>query len=57
MFYHFGPVVVSLDQGISSPDHDMTEVVVHLLEDGFYQGFGMNMALHSLVFSLFMCYS
>ena len=37
-FYHFWPVVVSLDQGISFPDAEMTELVIHLLEDSLYQG-------------------
>ena len=39
VFYHIGPVVVSLDQGKSLPDSEITKVVMHLLEDGFYQGF------------------
>ena len=39
VLYHFRPVVVSFDQGISFPDAEMTEVFMHLLEDGFYKGF------------------
>ena len=39
VFYHFGPIVVLFDQGISFPDAKMPNVVMHLLEDGFYKGF------------------
>ena len=39
VFYHSGPVVVSLDQGISFPNSEVTKVVMHLLQDGFYQDF------------------
>ena len=42
VFYHFGPVVVSLDQGISFLNSKMTKVVMHLLKDGIYQGFKNN---------------
>ena len=47
MFYHFGPVVVSFDQDISFPNAKMTKVIMHLLEDSFYQDFSDN---HAFVF-------
>ena len=50
MFYHFGPVEVSLDQEISFCDSKMTEVVVHLLEDSFIKVLRMAMAVYSLPF-------
>ena len=40
--YHFEPVVVSFDQGISFPNAKMPEVVMHLPENTFYQGFRDN---------------
>ena len=42
VLYHFRPVVVSFDQGISFLNAKMTEVFMHLLEDGFYEGFRDN---------------
>ena len=39
VFYHFRPVIVSSNQGISFPDAKMTKVFMHLLADGFYKGF------------------
>ena len=40
VFYHFRPVIVSFDQGISFPDAKMTEVFMHLLDDGFIRVLG-----------------
>ena len=39
VFYHFRPVMVSFDQGISFPDAKMAKVFIHLLEESFYKGF------------------
>ena len=38
VFYHFGPIVESSDQGIGFPYTKMAKMVMHLLEDSFDKG-------------------
>ena len=45
VFYHFGPVVVSFDQGIKFSLYQMAKMVMHLLEDSFDKGLWDNSGL------------